>query len=305
MSSAVEISTVDSLTKDQQEQIFDLVKKSFQEDLVSPLNEHAELHLKHGGDKPITHILATQNGAVLGYGHLDQTDLLEGPAAEIVVMPTHRNKGIAKLILKKIEDIAKPKPVRLWAHGNVAAAKKFTESLNYHPIREIVQLKFSLLQLISSFEFPKEFQVTTFQGEADKEIILEINKAAFTELPDQAAWTLTDLQLRLAEHWFDPAGLLILKKESKPVAFCWTKIHTHHHDEHKPIGEIYVLAVLPEFQNQGLGKQLMLWALHHLRKKGLTEAMLYVDAKNAKAMKIYQGIGFVPSGSDTLYKSLT
>lgn len=305
MTSAVEISTVDSLTQNQQDEIFQIVNESFQVDSVNPLNEHAHLHLKHGGDKPISHILAAKDGKIVGYGHLDQTDLLEGPAAEIVVAPSFRNQGIAKLILRKIEEITNPKPIRLWAHGNVAAASYFTKSLNYEPVREIIQLKISLLNVISDFNFSKEFQVNTYQNEEDQETLLTINKAAFTELPDQAAWTKHDLQLRINEHWFDPAGLLILKKENEPVAFCWTKIHTHHDDEHQPLGEIYVLAVLPEFQNYGLGKKLTLWALHHLRKRGLSEAMLYVDAKNHKAMKIYQEIGFVHFGSDTLYKSLT
>ncbi len=305
MISSVEVSTVDSLTRDQQEQVFKIVKYATQEDSVNPLNEHAELHLKHGGDKPISHILATKEGVVVGYGHLDQTDLVEGPAAEIVVNPEFRNQGIAKLILKKIEELSKPKPVRLWAHGNVPAAKQFTKNLNYEPIREIIQLKFSLLNIISDFNFANKFKVSTYQDDEDNKTILQINKDAFSELPDQAAWNKQDLQLRLNEHWFDPEGLLILRKDDSPVAFCWTKIHTHDEAEHQPLGEIYVLAVLPEFQNRGLGKQLMLWALQHLRKKGLSEAILYVDAKNVKAMKIYQEIGFVHSGSDTLYKSLT
>lgn len=305
MSSAVEISTVDSLTQDQQEQVFNIVKHATQVDLVNPLNEHAELHLKHGGDKPISHILATAEGKVVGYGHLDQTDLVSGPAAEIVVDPEFRNQGIAKLILRKIEELSNPKPLRLWAHGNVPAAKQFTKNLNYEPIREIIQLKLSLLNVISDLNFANEYKVSTYQGDEDNETILQINKNSFSKLPDQAAWNSQDLKLRLNEHWFDPEGLLILRKDIAPVAFCWTKIHTHDEAEHQPLGEIYVLAVLPEFQNRGLGKQLMFWGLQHLRKKGLSEAILYVDAKNLKAMKIYQEIGFVHSGSDTLYKSLT
>lgn len=305
MSSSVEVSTVDSLTQDQQEQVFKIVKYATQVDSVNPLNEHAELHLKHGGDQPISHILATKEGVVVGYGHLDQTDLVAGPAAEIIVDPNFRNQGIAKLILKRIEELSKPKPVRLWAHGNVFAAMQFAKKLNYQPIRELIQLKFSLLNVISDYNFANEFKVSTYQGYEDNETVLQINKNSFSELPDQAAWNKQDLQLRLDEHWFDPEGLLIMRKDDAPVAFCWTKIHTHDEAEHQPLGEIYVLAVSPEFQNRGLGKQLMLWGLHHLRTKGLSEAILYVDAKNVKAMKIYQEIGFVHSGSDTLYKSLT
>jgi mycothiol synthase len=305
MSQAVEISTVDSLDSEQQEKVLDIVHAAFHADEVKPLSEHVELHLKHGGDKPISHILAVKNNEIVGYGHLDQTDLLEGPSAELVVHPKERNKGIAKLILKTIETLAS-KNIRLWAHGNTAAAENFATKLGYQPIREISQMQLSLFETFADFEFSDDFTLTTYQGDVDNEDILKINKSAFQDLPDQAAWTAADLKLRLNESWFDPTGLAILRTKSKvPAGYCWTKVHGHDSHGHKPLGELYVLAIAPEFQGLGLGKQLTLWSLHHLRTLGLSEAMLYVDAKNTKAKKIYTELGFANSGSDTLYKSLT
>jgi mycothiol synthase len=306
MTSKVEISTVDSLTTDQQDQVFDIIEESSVVDEVKPLSEHVELHLKHGGDKPITHVLAIVGDKIVGYGHLDQTDLVAGPSAELVVAPDFRNEGIAKLILQKIEQNSAGKPLRLWAHGNIKSAQDFAKNLNYHPAREIVQLRRSLLESLSDFSLPSDLALATYQGTQDNEIILQINKKSFVNLPDQASWNQGDLTLRLNEEWFNPEGLLIVRtKTNQPVAFCWTKVHGHHHHVHQPIGEIYVLAVLPEFQGQGLGKQLTLWGLHQLRSQNLTEAMLYVDASNESAKRIYLDLGFVLSGSDTLYKSLT
>lgn len=302
----VEISTVDSLTAKQQDQVFKIIEDSFLVDDVKPLSEHVELHLKHGGDKPITHVLALIDEQIVGYGHLDQTDLVAGPSAELVVTPDFRNQGIAKLILQKIENDSAGKPLRLWAHGNIKSAQDFAKKLNYHPAREIVQLCRSLLEPLADFSTPSEFLFATYQGPQDNEVILEINKKSFVNLPDQASWNEDDLSLRLNEEWFNPKGLLIIRTQTnQPVAFCWTKIHGHHHHVHQPLGEFYVLAVLPEFRGQGLGRQLTLWGLHHLRGQKLAEAMLYVDASNESAKRIYLDLGFVLSGSDTLYKSLT
>ena len=302
----VDISTVDSLNLTQQNDVAEIINLAVAADKVRPLSEHVELHLKHGGDIPISHILVTHNSKVIGYGHLDQTDLVEGPSAEIVVHPQFRNEGIAKLIIKQIETQLANKPLRLWARGNSIEANNFAKSLGYKEIRNIAQLRRSLLTSLKDYEISNKFVLTTYQSEADSKDILYINKSAFKNLPDQAAWTISDLNLRLNESWFEPKGLAILRTtDNQPVGFCWTKVHGHHSHGHQPIGELYVLAVMSEFQGFGLGKQLTLWGLHQLRGLNLTEAMLYVDSNNAVAKKIYSDLGFEYAGSDTLYKSLT
>jgi mycothiol synthase len=91
------------------------------------------------------------------------------------------------------------------------------------------------------------------------------------------------------------------------IGFTWTKIHgghTHEHDgdkhDHDPIGEIYITAVSKP--GTGLGKVLSETALAHLKRSGLTSAMLYVDAENERAIKLYQSLGFSESGQDVMYR---
>ena len=57
-----------------------------------------------------------------------------------------------------------------------------------------------------------------------------------------------------------------------------------------------------EQQGSGLGRALTLVGLEHLRARGLTEAMLYVDADNEPAIGLYRGLGFAHWDTDRMYQ---
>ena len=52
----------------------------------------------------------------------------------------------------------------------------------------------------------------------------------------------------------------------------------------------------------GLGRSLTLAGLEHLRDRGLSTALLYVDADNTAAISLYRSLGFAPWDSDTLFR---
>ena len=61
------------------------------------------------------------------------------------------------------------------------------------------------------------------------------------------------------------------------------------------------LAVDPDFAGLGLGRALVLAGLDHLARAGITVGMLYVDAANTPAVKLYEKLGFTVDHVDRAY----
>jgi len=64
------------------------------------------------------------------------------------------------------------------------------------------------------------------------------------------------------------------------------------------------VGVDPAYQGLGLGRAVTVLGLEHLRDRGLSEAMLYVDADNVAAVATYTGLDFVRSAVDIMYERI-
>jgi mycothiol synthase len=128
---------------------------------------------------------------------------------------------------------------------------------------------------------------------ADAEAFLAVNNRAFSWHPEQGGMTLAGLAERTTEPWFDPAGFLLHERDGRLAGFCWTKIHPA--DDvlgDPPMGEIYAIAIDPDFHGQGLGAPMTLAGLAWLAEQGLGIGMLYVESDNHAAVRTYERIGF-------------
>jgi mycothiol synthase len=170
--------------------------------------------------------------------------------------------------------------------------------LGFTPVRELWQMRRSLLDGIPEPELPAGVRLRAFVPGQDDEEFLRVNNAAFDWHPEQGGWDRAQLRLREAEPWFDAAGFLLAVDESdRLLGFHWTKVHT----DPEPIGEVYVLGVDPSAQGMRLGAALTLAGLHHLRERGQSRVMLYVEADNAPAVRLYSSLGFTRWQADVSY----
>jgi mycothiol synthase len=295
------------LSKSQQESVLSLIKAAHDFDGTPAIAEHVLLHLRHGGDKSDSHIVIEENKEVIAYAHLDTTDLVAGPSVEAVVHPQHRGKGLGSLLLKEAIKICGDK-TRIWSHGDLPAAKAIAASLKLERLWSNLLMSKSLgeIQPVTS-----KYPIRTFIPSLDNQAFLALNNNVFANYPDQGGWSEDDLKVRINESWFDDKGFFIAEDKGELIGFCWTKIHgahTHSHhgsdDDHghEALGEIYVLAVNPNYKGQGIGRDLTITGLNYLKYQGLNNVMLYVGVENKSAFNLYKSLGFNEFGSDVVYR---
>jgi mycothiol synthase len=162
----------------------------------------------------------------------------------------------------------------------------------------------SLLAPLAAPEFPEGVRLRPFVVGRDEPEFLRVNNAAFDWHPEQGGWDVDRMKLREAEPWFDPAGfLLAVDGDDRLLGFHWTKVHGASAGEHshEPIGEVYVLGVDPAVRGMHLGKALTLAGLRHLRDRGLNQVMLYVEADNEAAIRVYEDLQFTHWDTDVSY----
>ncbi|MFK8025199.1 MAG: GNAT family N-acetyltransferase, partial [Ilumatobacter sp.] len=136
-----------------------------------------------------------------------------------------------------------------------------------------------------------------FRPGTDDDAWLSVNNRALADLGEQGGWTHETFSQRQQEEWFDAEGFRIHERDGRVAGFCWTKVH-HAGDgptdpnHESDLGEIYVIAVDPDFHGLGLGSEMTLAGLDHLTDRGIETGLLYVDADNEGAVAMYRKLGF-------------
>lgn len=279
-----------------------LIERVTEHDGQRPVSEHVWLHLKEGGDAGGRHLVARDSaGVIVGYAHLDVTDEVAGPSAEIAVDPASRRLGLGRTMLEQLMAASRDGRLRLWAHGEQAGAAELARGMGFARSRVLWQMRRSLYAPLPRPLLPPGVALQAFRPGVDDADWLSLNARAFAALPDQGGWDEDDLQRRLREPWFSAAGFLVAWADGRMVGFHWTKVHGLDGHHHQPIGEVYVVGVDPGHRGHGLGRALTLAGLHHLRALDVSQAMLYVDAANTTAITLYESLGFSRWDTDVLF----
>ncbi|MFC4377191.1 mycothiol synthase [Nocardia halotolerans] len=287
---------VDPATAERVGALLDRVRAA---DGVAPVSEQAVLSLGEA-DPGAKHLLAERAGELVGYANLVAAHDDHPAMAEVAVDPSARGAGIGADLVRTA--LAEGGPdARVWAHGDLPAAKALAASLGLGTARELWQMRRSLMTPeLPAVEVPADVVLRTYAGPGDDAELLRVNNAAFAWHPEQGGWTERDIAARRAESWFDPDGLFLAFDVTDPtrlLGFHWTKAHP----DAAPAGEVYVVGIDPAAQGRGLGRLLTLAGLHHLRSTGLSEVLLYTEADNHAAVRTYTKLGFAPAHIDVAY----
>ncbi|WP_313813697.1 mycothiol synthase [Glutamicibacter sp.] len=221
---------------------------------------------------------------------------------ELVVHPDHRGSGIGRMLLNQLGEDLDLTQILTWAHGDHEAARKLAESIGLSRVRELYRMRREGTDSLEEVPLQRGLTLRTFRVGEDETAWLEANAKAFEHHPEQGSMTLNDLDARMNENWFDPSGFfLAFDQEDQLLAFHWTKIHPASADSSRPMGEVYVVGVRPEAQGLGLGRALTITGINYLLEQGVDSVLLYVDADNEAAVKLYRSLGFTLWDADIMY----
>ncbi len=244
-------------------------------DGTDPLDEAAHMALADG--------TATVLTAPHGFALLHDGDL------SLAVHPDHRGADTGGELLARV---AYDGALAAWSHGDHPAAARLAAREGWDRVRDLWVMRRDAALPLPALAPPDGVVVRGYR-DTDAADVVAVNAAAFAHHPEQGAMDLDNLARRMAEPWFDPAGLLVAEDASGILGFHWTKQHD------ATLGEVYVVGVSPTAQGRGLGRLLTLAGLHHLRGLGVDEVLLYVEADNAPAVAVYTRLGFTHLGADT------
>ncbi|WP_082119777.1 mycothiol synthase [Saccharothrix sp. ST-888] len=241
-----------------------------------------------------------QQGTAVGYAQLELPGDGRAGTAELTVTPGSRGLGLGRhlvdVVLAEASAAAPEAPVEFWAHGGHPAARHLAAAYGAELVRELRQMR-RTADLPEAAALPDGVEVRTFRPGQDDAAWLRLNALAFAHHPEQGSWTQQDLADRLGEPWFDPSGFFLAFRGERLVGFHWTKVHP------EGLGEVYVVGVDPAEQGNGLGRALTAIGLRHLAEDRKQQTvMLYVDADNSAAVRVYERLGFTIHEVDLMYR---
>jgi mycothiol synthase len=186
--------------------------------------------------------------------------------------------------------------VVLWCLGATDSDDALAARHGFRPARTLLEMRVAL-PLASSPAWPDGVTVRPFEPGRDEAAWVAVNNRAFAGHPEQGGWTVATLRAREAEPWFDRDGFLLAERDGELLGFCWTKIHQPH-----GWGEIYVIGVDPAHGGGGLGRALVIGGLAYLARQGAGTGLLFVDAANDAAVRLYRSLGFETERTDRAYE---
>jgi mycothiol synthase len=271
-----------------------------------PLSDHLYLDFVRGGDEGFAGLVAWEPGHEHPVAYAQISKGNNSHVFELVVHPHHRYEmaTIGPELMDAALDVVRSEGgglVSWWVYEPTSAHRALASDAGMEPDRTLYQMRRSL-----PAERHATIETRPFVSGTDDDVWLSVNNRAFANHAEQGGWTRETFRARQQEEWFDPHGFRMHERDGRVAGFCWTKVHHEGHamtdpDHRGDLGEIYVIAVDPDFRGLGLGSELTLAGLDHLTSLGIGTALLYVDAANDAAVAMYQRLGFAVHSTNAAF----
>ncbi|MGG3467555.1 GNAT family N-acetyltransferase [Neobacillus pocheonensis] len=153
---------------------------------------------------------------------------------------------------------------------------------------------------IPEVSLPEEYVMRNFVPGKDEEIWSNVRNAGFATLKGNETPVTPEMVSKLiSSSDYLEGGMEILFHKEKPVGVVRGAADEY---EDEPIMNIGPLAILPEYQGKGLGRQLLRASLKFAKEKSYNKTILSVNGENERAQSLYIQEGFKQVEGVTCYQ---
>jgi mycothiol synthase len=236
-----------------------------------------------------------RHGVVVGVAMGEVVGFVWPQNEQLFIHPERRRRGYGtRLVAAGLEWVRTHGEAHLaLAVPDGAASRPFLTALGFVPHSSLWLLRLPPEAAVPPPSFPPEFVAAVYSRDVDPARYVELINAAFADHPSPLTLSVDYVEQIHGRPDFDPAGILLLAATDapeRPIGFCRTLVTD---DESRRIGEIALVGVRPEWRGRGLGRELLRWGVGHLRENGIEDLTLAVEARNERALALYERTGFV------------
>ncbi len=237
-------------------------------------------------------------GKLVGELVVEKDERNEFAWAEMTIHPDYRLRGLGRTFYDRALADARRRgagELRLGPDQKHTLMIDFLKRRGHEPERYFWEMRRAAdTPVTEQAQLPPGFTVRTFVRGQDEQAFMQARNGSFAEHFGSVQRTVDEMIAITNLSEFDPAGLFLAFAANGEVAgLCWTTIDPDANAARgEEVGWVNTLGVVPAYQRHGLGRALLLLGVQHLRQH-VPIVELGVEGKNAKALPLYESVGFV------------
>ncbi|HLO36497.1 MAG TPA: GNAT family N-acetyltransferase [Candidatus Deferrimicrobium sp.] len=214
-----------------------------------------------------------------------------------VVRPDRRRRGIGRALVRAALDAERARgraDLLLGALPGDEDARAFLRATGFTFHSMLWDLDLPRDAPIGEPGWPAGHAVRPFDRSRDLEPWVALFNTAFADHATPIQLDVSFVTAGFDDPAFEDAdtGLVEETATGELVGFCATA-PIRRDGAVVPHGEIWTIGVRPDRQGSGLGRQLLRWGVRRLRAIGVADVSLSVNARNERALGLYESEGFI------------
>ncbi|MDW0118513.1 GNAT family N-acetyltransferase [Sporosarcina thermotolerans] len=251
-------------------------------------------------DNPTYIVLDDQSKIIAGVSLIQDSYFKKGKKGRWRIFHSiEPNLNIYKLMLESIKPhITEINDVYLFIQEDNFIVRDIFHSMQFTIERYAYFLTREAID-IAQPNLPKDYSFKTFEFNKDEVDYLYVRNTGFATLKgSETPLTVEDVKNMENKEDYLEGGISLLYHQEKPVGVVRSSREFYNNEFVLNIG---TLALIPEYQGKGLGRQLLRKALEFGNSIGLPKTVLSANAENERAVNLYTKEGFKKEESVVCY----